>query len=279
VRRINIFSPYAIALLLAVSANTCIAWAQSRAPKPRVTKSSVKNPIRKTVSFGVINGKAIELVKPEYPRVAMEVRVSGFVFVDVLIDKDGKVISAKSRRGHPLLLAASIKAALASAFEPITVSGDPVQVRGVIVYRYLPSSMNWLELGYSADSLDMLIQYLPAGFEDVRTLLEQSRWSSGDSDQTIDSAWSIIDSKLANDEKDRWLTALGRQILELTRSHWNLEKKKASFREIEILLDTCPENVSSQLRSRLAKLIDSKNMEQFDDNLISLTDNLYQLGR
>src|SRR5688500_10123453 len=50
---------------------------------------------------GVVNGRAIRLPKPEYPRAAREERASGTVEVRVLIDEDGRVMSAKAINGHP----------------------------------------------------------------------------------------------------------------------------------------------------------------------------------
>lgn len=278
-RKLHLFIMCTVAFVLAVSAPPIMVLGQSRTTKSRATPLKATKLILKTISLGVINGKAIELVKPNYPPVAIAVSVSGSVFVNVLIDVNGKVVTAKSRRGHPLLVPASIKAALASTFEPIAVGGNPVQVTGVIVYRYLSSSMNWLELGYSADSIDTLTQYLPAGFSEERSFLELSKSNQSDTGPTLDAAWSIINGKLGSDEKARWLIAVGRRISKLSRLHWDAATKKALFSDIGVLLDTCPENVSVNLKSRLKNLIDPEDVEEFDDNLISLTDNLYQLGR
>ena len=52
--------------------------------------------IAQTVNGGVVNGKAIGLVKPEYPDSAKSAGASGQVNVQVTIDKEGKVIQAKA---------------------------------------------------------------------------------------------------------------------------------------------------------------------------------------
>ena len=88
-------------------------------------------------SGGVLNGKATLLVQPTYPPVASAVRASGEVVVQVLIDENGTVISAQAVSGHPLLKAASEAAARASKFSPTTLSGQPVKVRGSIVYNFV----------------------------------------------------------------------------------------------------------------------------------------------
>ena len=101
------------------------------------TSSSNKN-IPKLVSGGVLNGKAINLVKPPYPPAAKAVRASGAVNVQVTIDEDGNVISAAAISGHPLLRTAAESAARSSKFSPTLLSGQKVKVTGVIIYNFTP---------------------------------------------------------------------------------------------------------------------------------------------
>jgi TonB family protein len=91
----------------------------------------------KTISGGVLNGKATNLVKPSYPAAAKAVRASGAVNVQVTIDEEGNVISATAVSGHPLLRAASVAAARQSKFSPTTLQGQAVKVTGVIVYNFV----------------------------------------------------------------------------------------------------------------------------------------------
>ncbi len=90
----------------------------------------------KTISGGVINGKATNLVKPTYPTAAKAVRASGTVNVQVTVDENGDVISASAVSGHPLLRASAVQAAKASKFSPTMLSGQKVQVSGIIVYNF-----------------------------------------------------------------------------------------------------------------------------------------------
>lgn len=91
----------------------------------------------KVVSSGIINGKAIELIKPPFPPAGRAVRASGAVTVQVVIDESGNVVSASAVAGHPLLRAAASAAALKSKFTPTMLSGQPVKVTGVIVYNFV----------------------------------------------------------------------------------------------------------------------------------------------
>jgi TonB family protein len=62
--------------------------------------------------------KLVTFTKPPYPPAARAVRATGEVVVEVKIDKQGKVTSAKGISGHPLLRGASENAARQSTFEP-----------------------------------------------------------------------------------------------------------------------------------------------------------------
>jgi len=91
----------------------------------------------RTINGGVINGKASKLPQPEYPPAAMAVNASGTVNVEVVLDEQGKVISAKAVSGHPLLRAAAEEAARAAEFAPTRLSGATVRVRGIITYNFI----------------------------------------------------------------------------------------------------------------------------------------------
>lgn len=89
------------------------------------------------ISGGILNNKAVRLPKPEYPPVARAARQSGTVTVQVIVDESGKVISARSVSGPPLLLEAAAKAASEATFSPTKLSGKPVKVKGVITYKFV----------------------------------------------------------------------------------------------------------------------------------------------
>lgn len=94
----------------------------------------------KTVKGGVLNGKAVSLPLPAYPAAAKAVNAGGAVNVQILVDQDGNVTSAKAISGHPLLRQASEKAALEAKFKPFILSGKAVKVGGVLVYNFVGNS-------------------------------------------------------------------------------------------------------------------------------------------
>ncbi|HXQ71670.1 MAG TPA: TonB family protein [Pyrinomonadaceae bacterium] len=102
-------------------------------PPPAPTPTPRTAPI----SGGVLNGKAISLPKPQYPPIARAAHAAGTVTVQVLIDENGSVVSAKAVSGHPLLQAVAVAAARQARFSPTKLSGQPVKVTGVIQYNFV----------------------------------------------------------------------------------------------------------------------------------------------
>lgn len=88
------------------------------------------------ISGGVLNGKAISLPQPVYPPVAKAARQEGTVTVQVTLDEEGRVISARAVAGPPLLQNAAVQAAYRARFSPTKLSGQPVKVTGVVTYNF-----------------------------------------------------------------------------------------------------------------------------------------------
>jgi len=98
-------------------------------PKPPKLKTIMR-------SLGVVNGIAKYLAKPRYSITVQRLGAHGKVTVQVLIDKNGNVISANAISGYKLLRASAVLAARRSKFTPTTLSKVPIRVRGIIVYNF-----------------------------------------------------------------------------------------------------------------------------------------------
>jgi protein TonB len=85
----------------------------------------------------VLNSQALALPPPSYPPIARQTRTQGTVIVQVLIDEEGKVISAKATSGHVLLIPAAQTAALRARFSPTVLGDQKVKVQGVITYIFV----------------------------------------------------------------------------------------------------------------------------------------------
>lgn len=107
----------------------------------------------KEINGGILNGKAVKLVKPDYPDDVKASKIEGTVLVDVVIDENGNIASATAvtepvkmpqRDGtvkeiepaNPILREAAEKAAKESKFSPTLLNDQPVKVRGRIVYVF-----------------------------------------------------------------------------------------------------------------------------------------------
>ena len=104
---------------------------------PPTVIADTNPPPKAQVSGGILNGRAVKLVKPSYPAEAHKAGASGTVEVRIVFDEAGKVIWARAISGHPLLRAACEEAAWQSTFPPLTLSGQPVKVMGVLVYNFV----------------------------------------------------------------------------------------------------------------------------------------------
>jgi protein TonB len=100
------------------------------APTPRP-----EGPVRLTSSL--ISSKTLEKPAPPYPAIARAGNVHGTVAVQIVIDEQGKVISAKATSGHPLLMNAAVQAAYRARFTPTILGGQPVKVTGSITYNFV----------------------------------------------------------------------------------------------------------------------------------------------
>jgi TonB family protein len=93
--------------------------------------------ILKPISGGVLNGQAVSLPSPIYPETALRVRAFGKVEVEVVVDENGRVISAQAVSGPNMLRDVSAQAARRARFSPTKLSGQPVKVVGKIFYNFV----------------------------------------------------------------------------------------------------------------------------------------------
>ena len=89
------------------------------------------------INGGILNGKAISLPLPPYPPIARAARASGTVTVQVIVNEQGCIQSARAVTGHPLLQSAAVQAAKQACFAPTRLSGQPVKVSGVVTYNFV----------------------------------------------------------------------------------------------------------------------------------------------
>ena len=92
--------------------------------------------VAKPIEGGVLNAKATSLPKAVYPEEAKRLKVRGRVTVRVVVDENGKVISAKAIDGPAPLRETAEAAARQATFAPTTQDGITVKVTGTLTYDF-----------------------------------------------------------------------------------------------------------------------------------------------
>jgi protein TonB len=84
-------------------------------------------PPAKVVRIGgqIAQPKLIRQVKPVYPDLAVQSRVSALVILEAEVDTRGQVKSVKVLRGHPLFDEAAIDAVKQWRYQPLLLNGEP----------------------------------------------------------------------------------------------------------------------------------------------------------
>jgi TonB family protein len=89
-----------------------------------------------TVDIGQLNQLALNLAMPSYPEIARKANIKGTVSVQITLDEDGKIISAKATEGPPMLRSAAEDAARKSKFKPAMSGDKAVKATGFILYNF-----------------------------------------------------------------------------------------------------------------------------------------------
>lgn len=90
----------------------------------------------KPIEGGVLNSKALTLPAPVLSEEGKRLKESGKITVRVIVDENGKVISARAMNGPAVLREAAETAARAATFKPTLQDGIIVRVTGDLVYEF-----------------------------------------------------------------------------------------------------------------------------------------------
>ena len=75
--------------------------------------------------------RPIKMTRPQYPQEAFVKKIEGTVEVEILIDANGRVVSARVVRSIPLLDAAAVQTVYQWVFSPAVKNGRPVATRAM----------------------------------------------------------------------------------------------------------------------------------------------------
>lgn len=110
-------------------------------PSPELSTGSCNDVLSKPASPVIVseailrrNRRSISI--PSYPPEAKEKRVRGKVKIDIVIDENGRVLSAQVIEGPQELQEVVLKAVQKTTFIPMTQCGKPVSVKGTMTYKF-----------------------------------------------------------------------------------------------------------------------------------------------
>lgn len=88
------------------------------------------------VTEGDLRAAAIQKVEPDYPAVARQIRLTGVVELEVVVDEGGTVAKANVVRGNTLLTGPSLQAIRKWKFKPFGTESEPARVSGPIKFVF-----------------------------------------------------------------------------------------------------------------------------------------------
>jgi TonB family protein len=106
-------------------------------PAPPATNNTSANNIPDVLNLGQISSANAKLSMPVYPTAARAMGIQGKVTVQVTLDEEGKVVSAKATVGPSSLRGAAEEAARRSKFNPSKIGDKPVKAAGFVIYNFV----------------------------------------------------------------------------------------------------------------------------------------------
>jgi periplasmic protein TonB len=103
------------------------------APLPVPAPGPTVRPFRRS---NLLEGNLLRPVQPVYPPLARSARVQGPVVLSAIISKAGTIENLRVLSGHPLLVAAAIKAVSQWRYRPYILNGQPVEVETQIMVNF-----------------------------------------------------------------------------------------------------------------------------------------------
>jgi TonB family protein len=116
----------------ASAALPAIAGSATIAPPPGAPQA----PVRIRVGGAIKPPQLVSSAMPVYPTMARESGIDGDVVIDTMIDKTGKVASAKVISGPSMLRQAALDALRQWKYQPSLLNGDPVPVQMTVTIKF-----------------------------------------------------------------------------------------------------------------------------------------------
>lgn len=106
----------------------------TKAPETKTPETTVVS--NEPANFGALNRFATRLAMPFYPAIERQRQTEGLVTVEITLDEEGKVTSAKAVSGPRGLRQSAEDAVRKSKFKPVVVDEKPVKATGFINFNF-----------------------------------------------------------------------------------------------------------------------------------------------
>jgi TonB family protein len=113
------------------------AWQELESGLKNEETASVQRP-QAQVSAEVMERLLIHRVEPTYPAEARRANLQGIVALDVVVGRDGSVVSMRALNGPDVLVRAAMDALRWWKFEPYRVNGEPAVVETTVAVEFKP---------------------------------------------------------------------------------------------------------------------------------------------
>ena len=105
------------------------------APEQQTAKTETTND-GSPLKVGSLVGYATNQAKPVYPMAAKNMRMTGIVKVEVLVNESGEVTEVQNTTGPPMLQRAAVDAMKKWKFKPFSRDGQPVKASGFVNFNF-----------------------------------------------------------------------------------------------------------------------------------------------
>jgi len=117
--------------------NTIVVQNKEPVPQTKENKTTAQTSASNDpTNFGALNRFASRLAMPIYPQIERQRNTEGLVTVELTLDEEGKVVSAKAVSGPRGLRQAAEDAVRKSKFNPVLVEAKPVKATGFINFNF-----------------------------------------------------------------------------------------------------------------------------------------------
>ena len=231
-----------------------------------------------------INGRAVNLVKPDFPETAVAAGADGdTVVIEVIVDENGNVISAECLSPcNSFLKDAAELAARSSKFKPLEVKGRTVGYQGTLIYSFVVTRVNWFAFGVALEStrqfdnisLGPVAGMLSSEFDSEKATLLALDANGGADYDTRQKGITDVERSIKSKLKGEYLwrfelsMAMRRVTFWFHAAHIDRREMQSSIEKLAPYIASAPEGTSRQLLENLTTFSKYRITDEISDRAL-----------